>query len=309
MTLNQLRAFLEAARRGSFTAAAAGLQLSQASVSELIRRLEDEHGVQLFVRGKRQLVLTTAGQELLGHAETAVSAADQAERALHSVHSLTGGVATFGVMRNADYYLLSGLVQQFVQTHPAVRVRLIGLNSADVATAVARGSLEAGVVVLPVEPEGLRITTWARDEVVYVSSDPARAARPVDIETLAQNRLVLYDAHAGWRDPTRRQLLDRAGLAGRAIDPWIEVEHVETALNLVARGVGDTVVSRAALASSPSRAQLHVTSMQPPLYDTIAFIRKESAPLSAATREFARLARTMLRRNPAVTWLSGTSRE
>lgn len=303
VTLNQLRAFLETARQGSFTAAAVSLQLSQASVSELIRRLEDEHGVQLFVRGKRQLALTAAGQELLSYAETAVGAADQGERALRSIHSLTGGVATFGVMRNADYYLLSGLVQQFVQTHPAVRVRLIGLNSADVATAVADGSLEAGVVVLPVDPDGLRISTWARDEVVYVTSTASRAEQPISIETLARNRLILYDAHAGWRDPTRRQLLDRAGLAGCELEPWIEVEHVETALNLVALGIGDTVVSRAALASSPSASHLHAVALDPPLYDTIAFVRRESAPLSSATREFGRLARTMLRSNPAVTWL------
>ena len=301
MTLNQLRAFLEATRQGSFTAAAATLQLSQASVSELIRRLEDEFDVTLFVRGKRRLVLTAAGQELLGPAEAAVAAADQGSQALRSVQRLTGGVATFGVLRNADYYLLSGLVQRFVQTHPAVRVRMIGLNSADVATAVVEGSLEAGIVVLPIDQDGLRVTPWARDEVVYVSSDPSRTAHPVAIEALAENRLILYDAHAGWRDPTRRQLLDRAGLAGRVIDPWIEVEHVETALNLVALGIGDTIVSRAALANSSSRQQLHAAPLAPALFDTIAFIRRESSPLSSGTREFARLARTMLRRNPAVT--------
>ena len=75
MTLNQLRAFLESASLGSFTAAAATLQVSQASVSELIRRLEDEHGVALFLRGRRRLVLTAAGQELLPHAQRAVAAA------------------------------------------------------------------------------------------------------------------------------------------------------------------------------------------------------------------------------------------
>lgn len=301
MTLNQLRAFLETARNGSFTAAAASLKLSQASVSELIRRLEDEHGVQLFVRGRRQLVLTAAGQELISHAETAVTAADHAGLALQSVHGLTGGVATFGVLRNADYYLLAGLVQRFVEIHPAVRVRMIGLNSVDVAAAVADGTLEAGVVVLPIDADGLRITPWARDEVVYVSADPARVAEPMTTAGLAEAKLVLYDAHAGWRDPTRRQLLDRAGLAGLTIDPWIEVEHVETALDLAALGIGDTLVSRAALAKSASRRALHATAFQPPLHDTIAFIRRESAPLSTATREFARLARTMLRNNPAIT--------
>lgn len=202
MTLNQLRAFLESARRGSFTAAAGVLQVSQASVSELIRRLEDEHAVQLFVRGGRRLVLTTAGQELLVHAEHAVAAVENAGRALHSMRTIDGGVATFGVLRNAEYYLLSGLAQRFVELYPAVRVRLIGQNSVDVAAAVSEGTLEAGLVVLPIDAEGLRVEPWARDEVVYVSADPDRAAAPVDVHSLASARLVLYDAHAGWRDPT-----------------------------------------------------------------------------------------------------------
>lgn len=304
VTLNQLRAFLETARNGSFTAAATALEVSQASVSELIRRLEDEHEVQLFVRGRRQLVLTRAGQELLSYAETAVSAADNAGRALRSVTTLSGGVATFGVLRNADYYLLSGLVQRFIEMHPAVRVRLIGLNSVDVAASVSQGDLDAGLVVLPIDADGLRVTPWARDEVVCISSDAARASGPVSIGDLATTRLILYDAHAGWRDPTRRQLADRANIAGVHLEPWIEVEQVETALNLVARGIGDTIASRAVLASHGLPANVSATPLDPPLYDTIAFIRREAAPLSPATREFARLARAMLRDNRAIEQVS-----
>lgn len=297
VTMNQLRAFAEASHRGSFTAAAGVLGVSQASVSELIRRLEDEHGVQLFLRGRRRLVLTAAGEELLIHAERAVSAGDGAVQALRSVHSLSGGVATFGVLRNADYYLLSGLVQRFVEMHPAVRVRLIGLNSLDVAAAVAEGALEAGLVVLPIDAENLMVTPWARDEVCYVTADADRAATPPTVEELASARLVLYDAHAGWRDPTRRQLADRANLAGVKLDPWIEVEHVETALNLVSRGVGDTIASRAVLRGPGWPSGLHAVSLDPPLYDTIAFIRRDAVPLSPATREIATLAHDLLRQD------------
>src|SRR6476469_5851229 len=90
VTLNQLRAFMEAARHGSFTAAAAVLGLSQASVSELIRRLENEHDVALFIRGRRRLVLTAAGRELVEHAEAAIASADAASQALRSVQNLAG---------------------------------------------------------------------------------------------------------------------------------------------------------------------------------------------------------------------------
>jgi DNA-binding transcriptional LysR family regulator len=295
VTLNQLRAFLETARHGSITAAAGILGLSQASVSELVKRLEDEHDVQLFIRGRRRLALTTAGEALLSHAEAAVNAAEGADRALRSVKTLAGGVATFGMLRNADYYLLSGLVQKFIESHPSVRLRIVGMNSVDVAAGVAEGTLEAGLVVLPIESEGLRVTPLVRDEVMYVSADAHSAHAPVGIEALAAAPLVLYDAHVGWHDPTRRQLADRADMAGVALQPRVEVEFVESALRLVSRGVGDTIASRAVLAGHAKSLRLRSAPLDPPLYDTIALVRRESVPLSAATREIISLARTILR--------------
>lgn len=301
MTLTQLRAFLESARHGSFTAAASVMGLSQASVSELVRRLEDEHGVQLFIRGRRRLVLSSAGQELVTHAEHAVSAAAEAGRVLQSVQTLHGGVASFGVLRNAKYYLLPALPQKFNEMYPSVRLRLVGLNSSDVAAAVAEGQLEAGIVVLPIDVDGLRVTPWVRDDVLYVSADPAHTQAPVTVSELSAATLILYDAHAGWHDPTRRQLADRANLVGAQIEPWVELEQVETALDLVARGVGDTVVSRTVLATHPLRAELHAVALDPPLYDTIALIRREGAPLPPATNELVRMARAILRQNRTLT--------
>ena len=297
MTLNQLAAFLAATRAGSFTAAAAELGIAQASVSELVRRMEEELGATLFGRGARRLVLTAAGLELLPYAEQAVAAASGGAAAVRSLNALGGGVATFGLLRNADFYLLSDLVQQFCAAHPFVRVRMVGLNSVETAAAVAAGELEAGLVVLPLDDEGLTVRPLLRDEVLYASSDPARVARPVTMEEVAAARLVLYDAHYGWRDPTRRQLLERGHLAAVKIEPWIEVEHIESALHLVARGVGDTILCTAAASSDTLPPGVFTTSFADPIYDTIALIQRQNAVLSPATREFARLAaRTLLAR-------------
>ena len=101
-------------RLGSFTAAAEALGVAQASISELVRRLEDELDAQLFVRGSRRLALTAAGEELLPYARAGRCTPPTAgAQAVRSLGSLGGGTATFGVPRNADYYLLSSLVQTF----------------------------------------------------------------------------------------------------------------------------------------------------------------------------------------------------
>lgn len=295
-TLNQLRAFLLSARAGTFTAAASEMGTTQASVSELVRRLEAEHRLDLFVRGSRKLVLTAAGHELLPHASHSVEAADIGADALRSLRSLGGGVATFGLLRNANYYLLSGLVEPFLERHPQVRVRLLGLNSVGVAAAVAAGELEAGLVVLPIDDTGLRVTPLMRDEVLFATSAPERAAAPATIEDLAATRLVLYDAHVGWQDPTRRQLSERAQLRGLKLEPWVEVEHVESALSLVSRGVGDTIICRAVADSAACPGNIHVVPFAEPLYDTIALIQRDNGPLSPATAELTQSARQMLMR-------------
>ena len=294
LTLKQLRAFLLSVRTGSFTAAASSMGISQASVSELVRKMEDEHGTPVFTRAGRKLVLTAAGSALVPYAEQAVAAADNAENALRSVRSLKGGVATFGLLRNAAYYLLSDLAEEFHARYPEVRIRLIGLNSVEVAAAVANGTVEAGLAVLPIDSEGLTVAPLLRDEVLYASSDPGRLTEPMTIDRLAHARLILYDAHYGWKDPTRRQLADRAQLAGVKLEPWIEVEHVESALALVERGIGDTIMSRAVAESGSCPPSVRTVGFSEPLFDTIALIQREAETLSPASRELARLAQRML---------------
>ncbi|WP_407555152.1 LysR family transcriptional regulator [Streptomyces sp. Pv4-95] len=294
MTLAQLRAFQAAARCGSFTAAAAELRLTQASVSELVRRLEEEYGLVLFSRGSRRLSLTGAGELLKPIADGAIAAFDHADQALRAFGGLTGGVATFGVMRNAEYYLLSDLAQTFHERFPEVQIRLIGQNSVDVAAAVASGELEAGIVVLPVGVTGLDVRPLLRDEVVMVTREPERWGSAVRGEDLAAAPLILYDAHYGWDEPTRRQVMQRAQSAGVTLKPIIETEHVSSALRLVERGMGDTFVSRAVTKGPDFPPGLHLIPFEEPVFDTIASITRDAGILSPASRQLLQLAEEML---------------
>ena len=294
LSLAQLRAFSAAARTGTFSAAATELGMSQASVSELVRRLEETYGLVLFARGSRRLALTSAGELLEPMAAHALAAVDAADASLRGYAGLTGGTATFGVMRNAEYYLLSDLAQRFHQQYPGVQIRLIGQNSVEVAAAVAAGVLEAGVVVLPVDTAGLDVRPLLRDEVVLVTKNPDRYSGAVDSAALADAPLILYDAHYGSAEPTRRQLAERAQRDGVTITPIIEVEHVTSALRLVERGVGDTFVSRAVTASPGFPADLTLIPFAEPVYDTVASITRDAGLLSPASRALLHLAEEML---------------
>jgi DNA-binding transcriptional LysR family regulator len=290
MTLQQLTYFLAAAEHGSFSAAAESLFMAQPSLSEQIRRLEAELGVPLFVRVGRGLRLTEAGRLFLPNAERTVEAAREAADSVQEVRELTGGTVAFGTFGSAHHYLLVGLIQDFRRQHPGVRVRAIGQNSAEVADAVRDGDLEAGLVALPVDDRGLDVRPSMREELLYVSADPERVSAPMTIAGLAGAPLILYDARWGQDDPMRRQLRERAQAAGVTVEPLIEVEYVTAALELAARGLGDTVSSRQMIRARGLARKLEGVGFDPPLLDTFAFITRRNAHLSPATREFIRLA-------------------
>lgn len=290
MTLMQLQAFVAAASCGTFTAAAEELGMSQPAISDLIRRLEGELGAKLFMRGSRSLKLTSAGEQLLPHAEQAVNSAVLGAQAVRSQVELGGGTATFGVLRNADFYLKADLAKRFRTRYPNVRVRLVGQNSAETANDVATGVLEAGLVTLPIDDAGMEVLPIARDEVVFVTADAARANHPVSLALFCSNPLVLYDAHYATTDPARRQLNERAQLIGQRIEPVIEVEYLSTALALVAGGFGDSIVCRGATTSSMMPEDLHLASFEEPMFDTLAFVKRRGQVLSPATRELVRMA-------------------
>ena len=290
MTLQQLTYFIAAAQHGSFSAAAEELHMAQPSLSEQIRRLEAELGVPLFTRAGRGLALTEAGRLLQPHAERTLAEAEEAAASVREVRDLAGGTVAFGTFGSAHHYLLGGLIQDFRTRHPNVRVRVLGQNSVEVADAVREGRLEAGLVILPVDDRGLDVRPAMREEQLYVSADAARLREPMTVERLAGAPLILYDARWGADDPTRRQLRERAQRAGVKLEPSIEVEYLTAALDLVARGLGDTVSPNSIVVARGFARRLGGVPFEPPLYDTFAFITRRNAHLSPATRAFMQIA-------------------
>jgi hypothetical protein len=104
--------------------------------------------------------------------------------------------------------------------------------------------------------------------------------------------LILPDASYGALDPTRRQLAELAQREGVTIEPEIDVEDIESALDLVALGHGDTVVSHGLLWNLGERLPKSVgwAPFAEPLYDTFAFAWRRGAQLSPAAREFLAIA-------------------
>jgi DNA-binding transcriptional LysR family regulator len=261
-----------------------------------VRQLEAELGVDLFARVGRGIVLTEAGGAFRPEAERVLAGVDRARDAVRGVRELRGGTLSFGMFGTASGYLIADLAVEFRKRYPDVRLRLVGQNSSLTADAVRAGRLEAALVVLPVDDDGLEVRPVHREELVVASRSAERLTDAMSIERLAQLPLVLYDAEYGWADPMRRQLAERAQVAGVTLRPAVEVEDLEAAVQLVARGIGDTVVAGTALRTMRGGRALLTATFDEPLWETFAFIARRDAPVSPATRAFVEIVERRLER-------------
>lgn len=296
MTLQQLRYFLSACQQGSFAAAADSLYIAQPSLADQVRRLEGELGVKLFVRSGRRLTLTEAGKTLKPHAENVLSAVEIATASVADVRHLRGGTASLGTFGVAYHYFVREVVAEFAARHPEVTVRVVGQNTIEVCEKIRSGELEAGLVTLPFDETGLEVRPVMTDENLFCAVDGPDVAQPMTIERLANARVILYDAHFGWHDPTRRQLAERARAAGVQLSPIIEVESLEAALGLAAQGLGGTFVLRSVADEARFPDTLKSVPFDPPLFDTFAFVWRKATRLSPATKELIRLAELQMKR-------------
>jgi LysR family transcriptional regulator, cyn operon transcriptional activator len=294
MTLQQLRYFVAACQHGSFSAAADALFIAQPSLADQVRRLEGELGVKLFVRSGRRLTLTEAGATLKPHAEHVLSATEAASASVRDVRELRGGTASLGTFGVAYHYFVREVVAEFAARHPDVTVRVVGQNTVEVLDLIRDGQLEAGLITLPIDDAGFVVEPVMTDENLFTATDGPDVTEPMTIERLARTRLILYDAHFGWHDPTRRQLAERARAAGVELQPAIEVEGLEAALGLAAQGLGGTFVLRSVADEASFPDSLRVVPFDPPLYDTFAFVWLRTTKLSPATRELVRLAKRQI---------------
>ncbi len=288
LSLQQLRCFCATVRAGSFTAAADLLGLTQPAVAEHVRNLERALGVALFARVGRGLVPTAAGNRFAERAPLVLAALVDAVAGVDDLAALRSGTLAFGFFSTPEAYDIDQLVSRFARRHPGLAIRLVGVNSASSADGVRRGDLEAALVALPVDERGLDVQALVRDEVLYVTADPARAAAPVSVADLAARTLVLYEAELGARDPLRRLVAERARTAGVRVAPRIDTATMVMALRLVADGVGDTIVPRALARAEYFPAGLHVAPLDPPMHQTLALVRRSGAKLSHAVSAFVR---------------------
>ncbi|NEA98523.1 LysR family transcriptional regulator [Streptomyces sp. SID13726] len=297
VTLHQLRCFVATVEHGSFTRAADALGLAQPSLAQQIRLLERGMSTALFQRVGRGVVPTEAALALEGYARQALDAVEQGSRAVADADRAVTGTIRFGLFGAAHLYLETRLVADMRERFPSARLSLVGQNSMDTIELVRRGQLEAALVALPIDDSALSVKPVTRDEVVYVTADPDRVQRAVTCTDLAAATLVLSEATWGDADYTRQQLRNAVQSVGGTLQAAIEVENVETALEVAALGLADAITARSVVRRYQDKlpAQLHCFSLEPRLYDHFAIVYRHNAVLSRPVQAVIEMAAARLR--------------
>ncbi|MGW4834630.1 LysR family transcriptional regulator [Streptomyces globisporus] len=242
MELRHLNAFLAVAEELHFGRAAKRLQMAQPPLSQQIRQLEKELGVQLFHRNTRSVRLTSAGETFLEPARTVLDDLDTAVRAARSAGIGEYGRVTIGFAGASSHETLPRLTRAVRAAHPGLELVMTGQTYANTALSrVADGSLDLGFVRLPVARPGVAHRVIDEEELVCAlpSDHPLARRETVPLDVLAGEPFVSFPANSGStvRD-AMTEACEKAGFTPRIVQ---EAPDSYTILALVAAGVGVTL--------------------------------------------------------------------
>ncbi|GLU35183.1 LysR family transcriptional regulator [Trinickia caryophylli] len=256
MDLTLLRAFVTVAHAGNLTRAATQLHLTQPAVSLQIKNLQEALGVALFTRTPHGLALTRDGQALLPHAERALAAAGDVERAAAALRQEVRGRLRIGTILDPHFLRLGGFLKQLVETYPQIETALRHGMSGWVAEQVRTRELDVGYYIgQPAEegmPDGLfHVATLTRFQyrVLAPAGWKDRVSRARDWRALAAFPWI-------WTPPAsahQRLLSRRFAQAGASPVKVAEVDQETSMLDLVKSGVGLTL-ARDAIAIAEAHA-------------------------------------------------------
>ena len=245
MELRHLRYFVAIAEERHITRAAARLGIQQPPLSLQLKALETELGFALFLRGARGVTLTAAGEAFLRDARAILASVEQA--AAHGLRVAKGNIGQLAVgftTSAALHPLVPVMISTFRYRYDAVTLDLRENAAADLTEAVASGALQAALIREPVSrPPDLAFAELAREELLAVLPSDHRLAGGredggIELSDLRSERFILVRRSAA----CYQNVILACRRAG--FEPLIaaEVPHMLTNINLVAAGMGVSVV-------------------------------------------------------------------
>jgi DNA-binding transcriptional LysR family regulator len=243
--LGELQVFLMVAKEGSFSRAAERLFRTQPAISLTIRKLEDDLGQPLFVRGARPVRMTDAGTLLLEYAERLINLRDEVKKGLAELEGLKRGELSLGVNESSIHALLPALAE-FRVAHPGIQIRVHRMFSRDIPHEVLNYRLDLGAVsFVPRDPQ-LEATEILEDELTLVVPPKHALAkkREVDVSALGKENFIAHIVES----PYRRRVIELFARHQTELNMPIELPSIESIKRFVQMGMGVAIVPRMCVA-------------------------------------------------------------
>jgi DNA-binding transcriptional LysR family regulator len=241
--LRQLRYFVAVAEDRHFGRAAARLQIAQPGLSQQIKRLERLIGVQLFVRDKRHVDLTPAGEVLLEHARIAIEMTDRAVANTRAVGQGKTDMLKVGAYARGVFPVANELLTKFEERFPHVAVEFHPGHSRTTIEALTRRAIDVGVVFAPFEPvPGMAYATLGSVEAVLGVPSGHRLA---SLDRIPRSEL-LKETILMWPRELNAPLVDgiRAAFFGEVRhEDIVEIADVTEILARAAAGEGIAITN------------------------------------------------------------------
>lgn len=279
------KVFYTVVRSGSFSQAARELFISQSAISQSVRSLEESTECPLFIRGARNVKLTFAGEVLFSHVEQAYNLLKGAENKLLEMQSLKLGEIKIGVGDTILKYLLTPYLQQFIRDYPNIKIQIINRTSPGIIDSIKKGSVDFGIVTMPVNDSEIQITPFREVEDIFVASQrfDELNGKTVNVNELCKLPLLLLQKESS----TRRNLDEYFSSKDLKITPEIELESMDLLVEYARIGLGIAHVLKESAAALISDGELFSLKLAEPVPKRKLGIAKlRNVPLSHAASEF-----------------------
>jgi DNA-binding transcriptional LysR family regulator len=253
INFRQLEVFCAVAEARSFTRASHVLFISQSTVSQHIRDLEESLNVKLFHRNRRNVSLTPAGEGLVERGQQIFRMLEEAETDVRAAKDPYSGKLSFGCASTTLLYRLPDILADYARRYPNVELNITGGAIQEVAPQMWSGALDFALVVLPLSSPALeKQALFEESFAIVVPAGHALAGRAsLDIAELAAERFILNRP-----GQNTRRLIDKYFFRKR-ITPRVAIELAETEAikAMVARGLGVSVLPESALLDARGQQQ------------------------------------------------------
>ncbi|QIA04017.1 transcriptional regulator CynR [Pseudomonas fluorescens] len=286
MLLRHLRYLLAVADQGGFTRAAEALHVSQPTLSQQIRQLEETLGVDLFDRTSRSVKPTDAGQAYIECARRVLVELEAGKRALHDVKDLSRGSLRLAMTPTFMAYLVGPLVRDYVARYPGIHLEIFELSMDDIEAGLADDSLDIAIAFSPVRNPDIECipafvetlgVMVGREHPLYAS---ASVLTPDDIAQL-DFALLAPDFF------TRLSIDEYFRQHGITPKVQIEVNSVSTLLEVIRHAPIATMLPEAIATEDRALRRLRVESEAP--QRGAALLRRKNNYHSAAAEAFMKL--------------------